>query len=69
MFGGLLDILILIGLLVIGFLIILFIGKVIWFFIPAGIIALVVFFLTGNLTWTGITFLVIAALSLLKKVF
>lgn len=61
--------LILIGLLVIGFLIIIFVAKVIWFFLPAGIVALIVFILTGDLMWTGVSFLVVAALSLLKKIF
>lgn len=61
--------LILIGLLVIGFLIIIFIAKVIWFFLPAGIVALIVFILTGDLMWTGISFLAVSALSLLKKIF
>lgn len=69
MFGGLLDILLLVGLLVIGFLIIIFIAKVFWFFLPAGIIALIVYIFTFDFTLTGIAFLVIAALSLLKKIF
>lgn len=61
--------LILIGLLVVGVLIIIFIAKVIWFFLPAGIVALIVFILTGDLMWTGVSFLAVAFISLLKKIF
>jgi membrane protein implicated in regulation of membrane protease activity len=35
--------------------------------IPAIIVAVVVWFFTGSMWWAGIAFLVIAALSVLKK--
>jgi membrane protein implicated in regulation of membrane protease activity len=35
--------------------------------IPAALVAFVVWFLTGNLWWAGIAFLLIAALSIFKK--
>jgi hypothetical protein len=35
--------------------------------IPAILVAIVVWFLTGDLFWTGIAFLVVAALSLISK--
>jgi hypothetical protein len=35
--------------------------------IPAVLVAFVVWFLTRSLWWTGIAFLIIAALSILKK--
>ena len=63
------SILILVGLLIVGFLLIIFIAKVIWFFLPAGIVALIVYLLTGDLMWTGVSFLAVAAISLLKKIF
>jgi len=44
-----------------------FIAKVLFFFLPAGVIAFVVWLLTGNLSWAGIAFLVIAVLSILKR--
>jgi len=53
-------------LLVIGLIIIVFIAKVLFFFLPAAIVALVVWFLTGSGLWAGIAFLVIAALSIAK---
>lgn len=63
------DWLILIGLMIIGVLIIVLVGKVLWFILPAGIVAILVFIFTGDLMWAGIAFLGIAALSLLGKIF
>ncbi|MDH5482095.1 MAG: hypothetical protein OEY22_04340 [Candidatus Bathyarchaeota archaeon] len=60
------DIVGIIGLIIIGIIIILVI-RLLLVLIPAAIVAFVVWFLTGNLWWTGIAFLVIAALSILKK--
>ena len=60
------DILGLIGLIIIG-LVIIFLIRLLFILIPAAIIAIVVWLLTGNLWWAGIAFLVIAALSILKK--
>ena len=57
-----------------GLLIMVIIGStIIWvigtlvFFIPAVIVAGVVWFITGNPDYTGLAFLIIAALSILKK--
>jgi len=56
----------LIGLVIIGLLIILVI-RLLFMLIPAALVAVVVWFLTDSLWWAGIAFLVIAALSVLKK--
>lgn len=56
----------LIGLIVIGLVIIVVI-RLLFALIPAAIAAFIVWFLTGNLWWTGIAFLIITALSILKK--
>jgi hypothetical protein len=66
-----LDIIPLIGfiaLVVIGIAIILLVLRVIWLLLPAAIIAIIVFFLTFNLWYTGIAFLVIAILTVLFKI-
>jgi len=60
------DVLGLIGLIIIG-LVIIFVIRLLFILIPAALIALVVWFLTGSLWWAGLAFLVIAALSILKK--
>lgn len=60
------DILGLVVLIIIG-LIIIFIIRLLLVLIPAAIVAFIVWFLTGSLWWAGIAFLVIAALSILKK--
>ena len=54
-------------LLIIGIVIIILIAKVFLFILPAGIIALVVWFLTGSLFWAGLAFLVIGFISLLRR--
>lgn len=54
-------------LLVVGLMIIVFIAKVLFFLLPAAIVALVVWFLTGSGFWAGIAFLIIAALSIAKR--
>ncbi len=64
---GFLDILLLAVFLFIGILIIILIAKVILFVLPAGIIALVVWFLTGSLFLAGIAFLVVALISFAGK--
>lgn len=56
----------LVGLVIIGLLIILVI-RLLFMLIPAALVAVVVWFLTDSLWWAGIAFLVIAALSVLKK--
>jgi hypothetical protein len=56
----------LIGLIILG-LIILLIIKLIIVLIPAAIVAAIVYFLTGSMWWAGLAFLIVAALSVLKK--
>ena len=61
------DIAFLIILVIIGLIIIVLI-KLFLVLIPAILVAILVWFLTGgDLFWTGIAFLVVAALSLLRK--
>ena len=60
------DIVALVVLVIIGIIIILLIRLLI-VLIPAVLLALVVWFVTGSLFWAGITFLIITALSILKK--
>ncbi len=61
------DLTALIVLVIIGLIIIVLI-KLFLVLIPAILVAIVVWFLTGgNLFWTGIAFLVVAALSILAK--
>jgi hypothetical protein len=61
------DIGFLIVLVIIGLIIIILV-KLFLVLIPAILVAVVVYFLTGgDLFWTGIAFLVVAALSILSK--
>ena len=60
------DIGFLIILVIIGVIIIVLI-RIFLVLIPAILVAIVVYFLTGDLFWTGIAFLVVAALSILAK--
>ena len=61
------DLTALIILVIIGLIIIVLI-KLFLVLIPAILVAIIVWFLTGgNLFWTGIAFLVVAALSILAK--
>lgn len=66
LFGIGLDIFALILLIILGIVIILVI-KTFLFLLPAAIIASVVWFITGDNYLTGIAFLVIAVISLIKK--
>jgi hypothetical protein len=62
-----LDLTALVILVIIGLVIIILI-KLFLVLIPAILVAVVVYFLTGgDLFWTGIAFLVVAALSVLAK--
>jgi hypothetical protein len=61
-----LDLTALVILVIIGLVIIVLI-KLFLVLIPAVLVAIVVWFLTGDLFWTGIAFLVVAALSILSK--
>jgi len=66
--GFLFEIILLLVLLAIGLIVIIVIAKVLLFFLPAAIIAVVVWFLTGyDFFWAGVAFLVVAFLSILKR--
>ncbi len=54
-------------LVVVGLIIIVLI-KLFLVLIPAIIVAAIVYFLTGDLLWTGIAFLVVALLSIAAKI-
>lgn len=56
----------LIALIIIG-LIIIFIIRFLLILIPAAIVGFIVWYLTGSGWWAGVAFLVIAALSILRK--
>jgi membrane protein YdbS with pleckstrin-like domain len=60
------DLMGLIGLIILG-LVILLVIRLIIVLIPAAIVAVVVYFLTDSTWWAGLAFLIIAALSILKK--
>ena len=53
------------ALVIIGIIIILLILRVIWMLLPAAIIAIIVYFLTFNLWYAGVAFLVIAVITVL----
>ncbi len=61
-----LDLTVLVILVIIGLVIIVLV-KLFLVLIPAILVAIVVYFLTGDLFWAGIAFLVVAVLSLLSK--
>ena len=65
--GPLYDIAFLVLLLVVGLVIIILLAKVLLFILPAGIIALVVWFLTGSVFWAGVAFLIVALISLARR--
>jgi hypothetical protein len=60
------ELLMFLAFLVVGLLVIMVIGALI-FLLPAAILAVVVWFLTGSAFWAGVVFLVIAVISLVKK--
>lgn len=64
---GSLNIPLLIILVIIGLVIIILI-KLFLVLIPAIIVAAIVYFLTGDLLWTGIAFLVVALVSIIAKI-
>jgi hypothetical protein len=55
------------GVLVLIGIIVIMIAGALLFFLPAAIIAGVVWFLTGNELYTGVAFLLIALLSLTRR--
>ena len=63
----LLEIFALLILLIVGLLILVLIVKVFFLFLPAAIIAVVVWFLTGSWFWAGAAFLIIAVISITKR--
>ncbi|MGA2681528.1 MAG: hypothetical protein ABSF44_06985 [Candidatus Bathyarchaeia archaeon] len=64
---GWLSLPLLVVLVIIGLIIIVLI-KLFVILIPAIIIAAIVYFLTGDLLWTGIAFVVVALISLASKI-
>jgi hypothetical protein len=60
------DLLGLIGLIILG-LVIVFLIRLVLILLPAAVVAFVVWWLTNSTWWAGIAFLVVAALSILKK--
>ena len=57
------------ALIVIGIIIIVIVVELIIVFLPAVLIAVVVWFLTGgSLFWAGVAFLVVALISIIKKI-
>lgn len=66
---NLVDLVILTALVFIGLLIIVFVVKLLLVFFPAIIIAVVVWFLTGgSLFWAGVAFLVVAIVSIARRI-
>ena len=61
------DVALLLILLVIGIAIIVIIARVLLFALPAAIIAIVVWFLTGSLFLAGVAFLIVAFISLFRR--
>ncbi|MCD6458949.1 MAG: hypothetical protein J7K82_08910 [Thermoproteales archaeon] len=62
-----LELLLFIMLIVIGLFLIIFIAKIFLVLLPAIIVAIIVYYITKNLLLTGIAFIIIAAISLLKS--
>ena len=56
------------ALVIIGILIILLVLRVIWMLIPAAVIAIIVYFLTFNLWYAGVAFLIIAVITVLAGI-
>lgn len=54
-------------LIIMGIIIIIVVVKILLFILPAAIIALVVWLLTGSLFLAGVAFLIVAFISLLKR--
>ena len=63
----LVGLLVLVALVIVGLVIIVFVVKAFIFLLPAAITAGIVWWLTGSTMYTGIAFLVIAAISLIKR--
>jgi len=66
--GLLFEVIALLILLVIGIIVIIVIARALLFFLPAAIIAAVVWFLADfSLFWAGVTFLIIAFISVVRR--
>jgi hypothetical protein len=66
---GFMDLLIFAGLIIVGIIILVFLVKLALMFLPAIIIAGVVWFLTdGSLFWAAIAFLVIAVIGIARRI-
>ncbi|NLI74358.1 MAG: hypothetical protein GX369_06280 [Euryarchaeota archaeon] len=65
--GGGISSLALILMLIIGIVLIIILVKVILFLIIPGIMALVVWYITGDTVLTGITFLIVAVLTIIFR--
>ncbi len=65
---SILELLVFAALVIIGIMILIFLIKLVLWLIPAAIVAVIVWFFTSSLWWAGIAFLIIAALSLIRKV-
>ncbi len=65
---SILELLVFVALVIIGIMILIFLIKLVLWLIPAAIVAFIVWFLTSSLWWAGIAFLVIAALSLIRRI-
>ena len=65
---SILELLIFAALVIIGIMILIFLIKLVFWLIPAAIVAFIVWFLTSSLWLAGIAFLIIAALSLIRRI-
>ncbi len=61
------EIILFVVFIIIGLAIVIFLIKLFLIFLPAAIIAFVVWFLTGSLLWAGISFLIVSLLSIFRK--
>ncbi len=62
------EFLLLVILVAVGIVIIIVIVKLLLVFLPAAIVAFIVWWFTGSLFWAGVTFLVIALISIVRRI-
>jgi hypothetical protein len=65
---SLVELLIFAALVIVGIMVLIFLIKLVFWLIPAAIVAFIVWFLTSSLWLAGIAFLIIAALSIIRKI-
>jgi hypothetical protein len=65
---SIMELIVFAALIIIGILILVFLIKLVFMFIPAAIIAFIVWFLTGSLYYAGIAFLIIAVIAIIRKI-